>query len=65
MRNWYRTDASDGVGTGSSTIPDRVFKDGWQIVNVDWSVRGEVEVTFLVPGDGFVGSGDTTGEEQQ
>ena len=53
MRHWYQTDTSDDEpdyeGTQSSTIP------GWgdrEIVGVDWSRRGWVEVTFLIPGEG-------------
>lgn len=54
MRTIYQTDATtdepDYLGSFSSTLPASVFRDGWQIVNVDWSKRGWVEVTYLVPG---------------
>jgi hypothetical protein len=52
MRQWYDTDAGDGetpeyVGAFSSPFPTP--NDGHQIVAVDWSTRGEVEVTWLIP----------------
>ena len=57
MRTWYKTDVSDDdpeyVGNTSATIPARAFESGYQIVAVDWSTHGEVEVTFLIPGSGF------------
>lgn len=53
MRTIYRTDATveepEYVGSFSDTIPGSALQQG-QIVNVDWSKRGWVEVTFLVPG---------------
>jgi len=50
MRTWYGTDADDStVGAFSNPLPDIPFRDGWQIVAVDWSRRGEVEVTWLLP----------------
>lgn len=53
FRSWYRTDFAPGsVGNISDTIPGRALADGRQIVHVDWSVPGEVEVTFLIPGPG-------------
>jgi hypothetical protein len=55
MRTWYKTDVVQGdpaVGTFSASIPDRAFEDG-TIVDVDWSVRGEVQVTFLKEGPGY------------
>lgn len=57
-RTWYRTDAKDDepeyVGAFSGTIPARALEDSRQIVSVDWSQRGWVEVTYLTPGDGHV-----------
>jgi len=51
MRVTYRTDVTpadpDYVGSFSSTV---MVDDDAQIVNVDWSKRGQVEVTFLMPG---------------
>ena len=47
MRTWYKTDAEDGIGTFSAPFPWRTES---QIVNVDWSVPGEVEVTWLIDG---------------
>lgn len=53
FRTIYRTDATveepEYIGSFSDTIPDSALRQG-QIVNVDWSVRGWVEVTFLAPG---------------
>jgi hypothetical protein len=50
----YGSDPADSEypGNFSGTIPDRPFLAGWQVVGVDWSTPGVVEVTFLVPGDG-------------
>jgi hypothetical protein len=51
-KTWYTTNAvpEEGVaGHVSATIPDRAFEQG-QIVHVDWSQSGWVEVTFLVEG---------------
>jgi len=54
MRTIYRTDAieeePDYLGSFSDTIPASAFSASTQIVNVDWSRRGWVEVTFLQPG---------------
>jgi hypothetical protein len=51
MRTWYKTDASDEdpeyVGAFSGEIPKP--KDGEEIVGVNWSERGWVEVTYLLP----------------
>ena len=56
MRTVYATDITEDepqyIGSFSGTIPDSALSDGRQIVNVDWSVRGEVEVTYLIPGEG-------------
>lgn len=56
MRIAYRTDAApdepEYIGTFSDTIPASALRDGGQIVGVDWSERGSVEVTFLIPGPG-------------
>lgn len=53
MRTDYKTDVHDDEpeyrGSFSATIPDRAFQDGRKIVDVDWSERGWVTVTFLVP----------------
>lgn len=58
MRTVYQTDVTpaDGgyAGAFSGTLPAAVFRDGWEIVHVDWSQRGWVEVTFLVPGPHLV-----------
>jgi hypothetical protein len=56
MRTWYRTDYDKGgVGTVSTSIPDRAFERG-PIVDVNWKPRGMapgwVEVTFLMEGPG-------------
>lgn len=55
-RTIYRTDVDesnpDYIGMFSASIPDRALEDS-QIVNVDWSERGWVEVTYLVPGPGY------------
>jgi hypothetical protein len=59
MRTWYKTDATDEEpeygGVFSGSIPDRAFEDGTKIVDVDWSVRGEVCVTYLHRGSGYDG----------
>ncbi|MFD2421639.1 hypothetical protein [Amycolatopsis pigmentata] len=51
----YRTDATDEdpdyQGSFSDTIPDSALRDGAQIVGVDWSQRGWVEVTYLKRGE--------------
>lgn len=53
MRTWYKTDVEPGdeeyVGSFSGPIPDNVVG---KIVAVDWSKRGEVEVTYVVEDDG-------------
>jgi len=55
MRAWYRTDADDalpeykGVFSEPIPTPDTGVNRGWQIVAVDWSERGIVEITWLVP----------------
>jgi hypothetical protein len=52
MRTWHRTDVSDDdpeyVGAFSLPFPDPACS-GYQIVDVDWSKRGEVQVTYLIP----------------
>lgn len=54
MRVIYQTDATttepDYLGSFSGTIPASAFINGAEIVNVDWSHRGWVEVTYLSPG---------------
>lgn len=61
MRTWYRTDADPGepdyAGAFSDTIPGRAMEGGTSVVNVDWSRKGWVEVTFLAPGRGHVADG--------
>lgn len=53
MRTIYRTDATeeepDYLGSFSDTIPASALDQG-EVVNVDWSHRGWVEVTFLQAG---------------
>ena len=53
----YRTDVSDDdpeyAGSFSDTIPESALRSQ-QIVGVDWSRRGWVTVTFLIPGPGHV-----------
>ena len=50
VRVTYKTDIREDepeyIGSFSSSFPDPASR-GAQIVNVDWSVRGEVEVTYL------------------
>jgi hypothetical protein len=51
MRTWYKTDRNveedpDYVGAFSTVFPP--VNNSRQIVNVDWSVPGEVEVTYLI-----------------
>jgi hypothetical protein len=62
MRTWYATDATDAEpeyrGAFSGTIPDSAFWDDRRIVNIDWSERGQVEVTFLVRGEGLLADGN-------
>lgn len=53
-RTWYPTDVTDEdpdyVGAFSDPFPDpRHRTDGAQIVHVDWSKPGEVQVTYLIP----------------
>lgn len=55
MRTWYSTDADETdpeyMGAFSADIPEKwTDLDGWKIIAVDWSKRGEVEVTWLIPG---------------
>lgn len=46
MRVWYRTDADEtSVGMFSAPFP---WREGNQIVGVDWSTPGEVWITWLV-----------------
>jgi hypothetical protein len=51
MRTWYKTDTNDNdpeyIGAFSDSIPDRAVEEQ-TIIDVDWSVTGEVQVTFLV-----------------
>jgi hypothetical protein len=51
-RTWYKTDVDDNepeyVGAFSDPFPDPAMRDA-QIVAVDWSEPGWVEVTYLVP----------------
>lgn len=54
MRTWYATDADADdpvyVGAFSAEIPKPGPEgNGYTIVGVDWSTRGVVEVTYLVP----------------
>lgn len=53
MRMVYRTDATveepEYIGSFSDSLPGSAMTPG-KIVNVDWSIRGWVEVTFLVNG---------------
>lgn len=54
MRAWYGTDATaddpEYVGAFSSDIPTPgPHGNGYTIVGVDWSTRGVVEVTYLIP----------------
>lgn len=59
MRMEYQTDATveePGYrGSWSGTIPDSALRGDTQIVAVDWSIRGWVEVTYLVRGEGHTG----------
>jgi hypothetical protein len=52
MRTWYDTDVDDAdpnyIGIYSAVIPASAFRDGHIIVDVDWSERGKVQVTYLV-----------------
>ncbi len=49
-RTWYNTDVNeddpDYIGIFSDKIPARAFEDSI-IVDVDWSERGKVQVTYL------------------
>lgn len=51
MRTWYKTDIenADPEYIGSFSLPFPAEKDGRRIIAVDWSKRGEVEVTWLIP----------------
>lgn len=50
MRVWYRTDVDeeepDYLGAFSRPFP--APDDSRKIVDVDWSTRGEVQVTWLI-----------------
>jgi hypothetical protein len=50
QRTWYKTDVNDDdpdyVGSFSDPIPDPESHDS-VIVDVDWSERGLVQVTYL------------------
>ncbi len=56
MRITYQTDATDdeleyqGSFSYSFPTPGEGLQIGGQIVAVDWSVRGQVEVTWLIRG---------------
>jgi hypothetical protein len=56
MRAWYRTDAAtnadpaDAEYVGTFSDPFNT-NPTWQIVDVDWSPPGEVQVTYLIPAD--------------
>ncbi len=60
-RTWYRTDATSGEpqypGAFSTEIPATAL-DNRQVVGVDWSRRGWVEVTFLIRGYSPTEGGD-------
>lgn len=50
MRTWYKTDAGDDpeyVGAFSHTAR---LAPSATVVRVDWSERGVVEVTYMLPG---------------
>lgn len=51
MRTWYKTEAAEHEGEGifSASIPDAAFNNS-TILDVNWSTRGEVQVTFLMEG---------------
>lgn len=50
MRTTYTTDYDPNepevLGSFSANIPENA---DWQVVNIDWSQPGWVEVTFLIP----------------
>lgn len=50
MRAWYSTDVSDDdpdyAGAFSDNFPAE--SPGRRIVHIDWSVRAEVQVTWLI-----------------
>ena len=50
MRTWYKTDVTEDdptyKGSFSAPFPAQMAA---KIVHVDWSVRGEVEVTYVIP----------------
>jgi hypothetical protein len=52
MRTWYQTDYDENepeyVGSFSGVIPNIPLMNGSQIIHVDWSTPGQVEVTFLI-----------------
>lgn len=52
MRSWYKTDVNpedpEYGGAFSDPFPQN---PGWEIVGVDWSTAGWVEVTYLVPAE--------------
>jgi hypothetical protein len=54
MRTTYKTDVTESepeyIGSFSALFPTPAERDV-EIVNVDWSVRGEVEVTYLIKAD--------------
>lgn len=54
-RTWYPTDVSgddpEYVGAFSAELPDPAKRDA-VIVDVDWSERGTVCVTYLIPANG-------------
>jgi hypothetical protein len=53
-RTWYRTDTKEAepeyVGAFSGTIPGSALAER-EIVDVDWSERGWVQVTYLIRGE--------------
>lgn len=52
MRTWYSTDVdeSDPDYVGAFSAPFPAEDATRKIVSVDWSKRGEVEVTWLISG---------------
>ena len=55
LRTWYPTDVTDedpeyvGTSAGPIPTPGKGVNAGWEIVAVDWSERGQVQVTWLLP----------------